>query len=814
MTTPTWYSGLLGQIRQDGVDVETSGGLNFITPLTVTPNESTKMIDVEVDASAIAFSTVQENGVDQPTRAKLNFLGFEITDDVGNDRLNVAIGAPAVDGEIAVYDTTTSKWTSTRTLPSSYTITGDLTLSDGGDTSQLKWVTSAGTRIALRLGSNQLVLGEGNVAQATAIASSVFQFSSGELIGDVYATISPSLGLLTKNDIGVKGTTSTSVVMNVAKIDSGNLLRIGENTAGLAGVSFYVPSGSSFDWQVAGASEMTLSGTALTLPTNYLGLGAAPLATIGTALRLAKQSSAYVRNFGGTADIRVFEHGADDRLYLGDHVNTVDVVMRTAGSFLFQQGATPTTSLSLGNTNADFTTLNVVTTGNISLGVGSKIRFGATPIDAMFVDGSDNLLIGKSGANGVTAIGYDVKTGGSHIFRVAGTDEATLDGTNLTIPTNNIVLGATPATLGTLRLTLAQLVRYGTSNYRALSVDGSGNEFIGTDDTGTGTDVVNLVIGAASGGAIQMRIAGTQVVGVASQTINFYAGSNTNLAMYGNSVAMLGFNIAASSVRNLEFFGAGSGAMNSMDRGVRVVDANAAPTADPSGALYWYSVGGRFALRGSSGNGDIDSPKSGSLVRLYTNATVRASFGANWFIANDGSGAPASLDKGIFWTNGTAPSANPSGGIALWSHGAGYLSVLAPSGFKNTIASNGGTAFRDKASATVTTTAGQTNITLVNYGLADKTSARVWCLIVARDQTNGDSASFVRTASFERTGATCALVGAITSVATDREDATWAVDLVADGSTGLNVRATATDASNSVKWDVYIEVLNSTVSAN
>jgi hypothetical protein len=272
------------------------------------------------------------------------------------------------------------------------------------------------------------------------------------------------------------------------------------------------------------------------------------------------------------------------------------------------------TGLLLDETTADFQDNAIVTTGNLDLGIASKIRFGATPIDAIFADGSDNLLIGKSGANGVTAIGYDVKTGGSHIFRVNAVDQLTIGGTTVDAQNNDIVTtgNVTAANLvasANLALGAASVITFDSTPtgtpIAAMFTDTAENLYLGSAGANGATSIIYNV---KTGGAHSFFVNG---VGTGTHNENglflngfaleLSAGVNVNARIIGNGEAMIGLNIAASGVRNLALFNDGSAGMQSMDGGVYIANAVAAPTGNPSSGGYLYVEAGELKYRGPSG---------------------------------------------------------------------------------------------------------------------------------------------------------------------------------------------------------------------
>src|SRR5574341_398458 len=86
------------------------------------------------------------------------------------------------------------------------------------------------------------------------------------------------------------------------------------------------------------------------------------------------------------------------------------------------------TQLVVNETTIDAQNNNILTTGNVVLGNGSQVTFdsspGGTPVVALRLDATENLYLGNSGTNGATTIIYDVKTAGTHAFRINNSSSA------------------------------------------------------------------------------------------------------------------------------------------------------------------------------------------------------------------------------------------------------------------------------------------------------------------------------------------------------------------------------------------------------
>jgi len=97
------------------------------------------------------------------------------------------------------------------------------------------------------------------------------------------------------------------------------------------------------------------------------------------------------------------------------------------------------------------------------------------------------------------------------------------------------------------------------------------------------------------------------------------------------------------------------------------------------------------------------------------------------------------------------------------------------------------------------------NATPVNFGsipiAVDGTVAQVEATIVARDATNGDTASYKFVGHYERSGGTTLEV-LNSTVHTSEEDGTWACQLLA-GTNTVEVEVTG-DATNNVHWSIQM----------
>jgi hypothetical protein len=88
---------------------------------------------------------------------------------------------------------------------------------------------------------------------------------------------------------------------------------------------------------------------------------------------------------------------------------------------------------------------------------------------------------------------------------------------------------------------------------------------------------------------------------VKNTEIELKEGINSNYAINGNGVAVLGFNIAASSVRNLAFFSAGTATFGGGDKVLFLKEATAVPSTNPTGGGLIYVESGALKYRGTSG---------------------------------------------------------------------------------------------------------------------------------------------------------------------------------------------------------------------
>jgi hypothetical protein len=363
----TWFGGLLGRILQDGVEREVSGGLNFVTPLSATPNTSTGVIDVAVDASSIAFGTVQEDGVSQPTRAKLNFLGFEVTDDAGNDALKVALGAPTVNGQTIRWNSSTGKWVTTSTLKvdataSQVDVTGDIVATGFGS-----------------FGANPATVGNLRVGNAAGFY--------GKTVG------------------------GTNVQIAIVGADDG--VHYGDTNA----TNATIQSAGQFAVLVGSNTEFTLNDTTADFQNNaivttgFLRLGT----TVAASGDIRGTSTFALKAISGGTTYAMVSAGSGGTV-IGDSAANGFIAYRTlAGDHSFEIGGTPratvsSTRLALG-TDVVLQTVQVSNTGAQSW-QGLRARAGTT-----IVQNNDVL-------QAIYAFGYD---GG--LYRSTAVFQAAIDGT-------------------------------------------------------------------------------------------------------------------------------------------------------------------------------------------------------------------------------------------------------------------------------------------------------------------------------------------------------------------------------------------------
>lgn len=103
------------------------------------------------------------------------------------------------------------------------------------------------------------------------------------------------------------------------------------------------------------------------------------------------------------------------------------------------------------------------------------------------------------------------------------------------------------------------------------------------------------------GADLLFLVSTTERARIGSAAVDFNNGTNSNYAIQGNGENLIGLNIAAAGVRNIAFFNDGSTAMNSMDGGIFLLNAIAAPVGNNAAGGYLYGVAGGGTWRGSGG---------------------------------------------------------------------------------------------------------------------------------------------------------------------------------------------------------------------
>lgn len=154
----------------------------------------------------------------------------------------------------------------------------------------------------------------------------------------------------------------------------------------------------------------------------------------------------------------------------------------------------------------------------------------------------------------------------------------------------------------------------------------------------------------------------------------------------------------------------------------------------------------------------------------------------------------------------TLPTGNPSGGSFFGSDlGAGFW--RGSTGFFTELTADGHAGTFVRRSNQATSTLGQTNVTLLTYTPPNDSSGvgRAW--VVAHDATANETNSYAIYFSWRKSGSTLTAFSASASATYEQEeDASWSCQVTQSGN-DIIVQAPATDASNSVTWDSYIEAL-------
>lgn len=229
---------LLGNVWNNGSEVELGGGLNFIG-LTVAYNPATKRIDITSSGGAGGGHTIQDNGSSLVQRTVLNFVGFTCADVSGKTTItlpsiNLASG---VTGQLATASYGDDSLTYAKMQPCSAAsrVLGRGAASGAGDLQEL--TCSGGVEINGTTVQRSALTG----AISAAAGSNTTAFTSGDFAA-LNITTTGYVGLATAGNLPTNGNlrfpnggfasakTSTAANAVIFQLTGGDTLVFGDST--------------------------------------------------------------------------------------------------------------------------------------------------------------------------------------------------------------------------------------------------------------------------------------------------------------------------------------------------------------------------------------------------------------------------------------------------------------------------------------------------------------------------------------------------------------------------------------------------------
>jgi hypothetical protein len=412
------------------------------------------------------------------------------------------------------------------------------------------------------------------------------------------------------------------------------------------------PANVLYDVDATGAHTWFQNGVQIAnLESSHMSIG--PAATVATdgILRLTRNGAIKQRNGGDTADKTIAEV-AGDFLFLGadslgaDQVDQVEVFatniidLVVASNTIMRLIATNVTinqDTQLADTKAFIAGItNPAQVGafrsrNNQLMSAARNAANTNNIAGMSVDATDILKIGDQTIAGTrpSNMTFDIATGGTYRFRVNGVDVYTINATDVSygsrniITTGNIQLGTNPATIGEVRLgNLNEINSRNNANTADVSmmyVGGTNNLFIGDLNTGA-IRPPNMVLAVAAAGTFNFTIGGTQEFNISATTID---GANNDFQTTGN--ALLGATPRATigqiRVPNATTIIAARNAANTADISVLATTAGNAVTMAAAGGITLQNavtmsssltVTGNIAIAASVANFQLSQNNTGT----------------------------------------------------------------------------------------------------------------------------------------------------------------------------------------------------------